>query len=74
MVATRSMLARVRRLERPRRSTLADYILSPEYEAEVKAGIEAGTLDRIDMPGVLAAMQKLVLEYGSASCRTTISR
>lgn len=58
MVAVRSMLARVQRLEKSRRPPLIAYLCSPEFEAEIKAGIAAGKFDPTDMASLVPSVQK----------------
>lgn len=59
MSNAKSMLHRVRRLERGRVSPILRIIGSmQELGAHVQAGIDAGTYDRHDMPAVVSAIQR----------------
>ena len=61
MVAVRSMLARVAKLEAGRDSPALAFFGTPEFEAQVRAKCAAGTLDARDWlgeRGVLAALQR----------------
>jgi hypothetical protein len=56
------MLARVQRLEEARRAPRSPIEIAygslEAWEAEVQAGIDNGTLDRIDMPMVIACVRR----------------
>ncbi len=64
MASVRGMLARVHRLEAGRESPLLAQFGTPEFEAEIRAEVEAHKLDRIDWlgedgnSGVLAALKR----------------
>jgi hypothetical protein len=54
----RALLARVSRLERTRESPVFVHLASPEFEAEMRAGVEVGRYDAKDMEIILASVQK----------------
>jgi hypothetical protein len=56
------LLERVRRLERTRESPVFMHLASPEFESEMRAGVEAGRFDGRDMAIVLASVQKWARE------------
>ena len=62
MSSVRAMLARVQRLEQarqaPRSPIEVAYGSLEAWESETQAKIEAGTLDRIDMPVVIACVRR----------------
>lgn len=58
MAGRRALLARVSRLERVRESPVFVHLASPEFEAEMRAGVEAGRYDAKDMEIILASVQK----------------
>ncbi len=64
MVAVRSLLRRVKRIEAGRDSPLLAQFGTPEFEAEIRADVAAKKLDRIDWlgedgnGGVLAALKR----------------
>lgn len=68
MPAPRALLARVQRLERGRDPPALAYLGSDDFEAQVRADVEAGKLDRIDMlgengqGGVLACLKRWTRE------------
>lgn len=68
MAGVRGLLARVQRLERGRESPLLAQLGTPEFEAEIRAGVAEHRYDRIDMlgedgnSGVLAALKRLANE------------
>jgi hypothetical protein len=61
-MSVRAMLARVQRLEQARRPPLSPFEQAfgslEAWEADVQAGIDAGRLDRIDMPVVIACVRR----------------
>jgi hypothetical protein len=61
-MSVRSLLARVQRLEQARRAPRSPFEQAfgtlEAWEADVQAGIDAGTLDRIDMPVVIACVRR----------------
>jgi len=61
-MSVRAMLARVQRLEQARRAPRSPIEIAygslQAWEAETQAGIDAGTLDRIDMPVVMACVRR----------------
>lgn len=62
-VSVRSMLARVDRLERARISPSTRMLGSPDqFEADMQAGVDAGVYDRLDMPAVVASIQRWMRE------------
>lgn len=61
MTGTRAMLRRVRRLQQARIGHVARVIGSiDEFEAETKAGINAGRYDPNDMPIVVIAIKQWI--------------
>lgn len=58
MAGRRALLERVRRLERVRESPVFVHLASPEFEAEMRAGVEAGRYDAKDMEIIIASVQK----------------
>ncbi|MEZ0002915.1 hypothetical protein [Sinorhizobium fredii] len=62
MSGVRSLLARVGRLERARTAPKSPFEIAygsmDAFAANVQAGIDAGTLDQIDMPVVLACIRR----------------
>ncbi len=62
MGSVQSMLSRVRRLEAARAAPVSPfarvYGSMDEFEAEANAGIEAGQLDSVDMPIVVACLRR----------------
>lgn len=62
MASVRSLLARVQRLEAaraaPRSPIEVAYGSMDAFAEQVQAGIDAGTLDRVDMPVVITALRK----------------
>ncbi|MFC3162447.1 hypothetical protein [Ciceribacter thiooxidans] len=62
MASVASMLSRVRRLEAARAAPLSPFAQAygslTAFEAEVQAEIDAGTLDSVDMPIILASIRK----------------
>lgn len=62
MGSVRSMLSRVRRLEAARVAPVSPfarvYGSMDAFEAETKAAIEAGQLDTVDMPIVIACLRR----------------
>ena len=63
MAGVRALAERVRRLEQARVSPWARAFGTPEQlEAEAQAGIDAGIYDRLDMPAVVASVQRWMRE------------
>ena len=63
MASPRALLARIARLEQAKLSPVQRLIGSIEqFEADALAGVAYGTLDRRDMPAVLASVQRWVRE------------
>ena len=58
MAGRRALLERVRRLERTRETPVFLHLASPEFEAKMRAGVDAGRYDAKDMAIVLASVQK----------------
>jgi hypothetical protein len=62
MASVGSMLSRVRRLEGARAAPVSPfaqvYGSIEAFEAEVQADINAGKLDRVDMPIILACLRR----------------
>lgn len=62
-MAVRSLLARVSRLEQARVAPWLKLIGTPEqFAADMQAGIDAGVYDRLDMPAVVASVQRWMRE------------
>ena len=61
-MSVRAMLARVRRLEQARRAPRSPFEVAhgslETWETEAQAGIDAGMLDEIDMPVVIACVKR----------------
>lgn len=61
-MSVRAMLARVQRLEEAGRAPRSPFEVGwgtlEAWEAEVQVGIDAGTYDPIDMPGVVDSIRK----------------
>ncbi|WP_153159808.1 hypothetical protein [Zoogloea sp. 1C4] len=64
MANTRGMLARLRKLERANGPPLFKFIGSPEeFEAHAETGIAAGWYDPRDMPLVLKAIRRWLIDW-----------
>ncbi|ODU41870.1 MAG: hypothetical protein ABS92_11010 [Thiobacillus sp. SCN 63-374] len=64
MADTRGMLARLRKLERGNEPPLFKFIGSPEeLEAHAQTGIAAGRYDPRDMPLVLKAIRRWLIDW-----------
>lgn len=64
MTATRSLLARVARLEQARLGPWAALVGTPEqFASECQRGIDEQRYDRLDMPVVAAAVTRWMREY-----------
>jgi hypothetical protein len=67
--ATRSLLARVQRLEQERSPVRSPFVLGwgsfEAFAAECEADMGAGKLDRLDFPGVLESLRRWDVTWGA---------